>query len=280
MREWFLPFNRERRLNSREQQFRWPARRVSAGQRPAAPPGGRFAPARGRALPSIRRSSGEIWSVFARAMVAMGLLATLVAACNSRATPEARSACAALSAPDPAIAQQIDGEAIDLWLFDAALLHAVNAERCRRGLTPLAADPALGRAAAYHSGDMVVHDFFDHASPVAGRATLRERYAQVGADYARAAENIATLSLYAVGERHFVSRNPAACDFAFSPGGPSIPRHTYASAAEALLENWMDSGGHRQNILHPGMTRHGAGVALKPDARICGTLIAVQNFAG
>ena len=214
-----------------------------------------------------------------RLAVAVFLLA-LAAACSHRATPEVSAACDALPAPDPAFARQIDGEAIDQWRFDAALPHAVNSERCRRGVMPLIADPALARAASYHSGDMVRHDFFDHASPVEGRATLRERYSQVGADYARAAENIATLSLYAVGDRHFVQRDAAACDFAFTPDGPSIPRHTYASAAESLLENWMESGGHRRNILHPEMTRHGAGVALKPDPRICGTLIVVQNFAG
>ena len=174
----------------------------------------------------------------------------------------------------------MEAGAVDQWLFDAAVLQAVNTERCRRGLTPLQPDPALARAAAYHSGDMVRYDFFDHDSPVAGRATLRDRYAQVGAESFSAAENIATLSLYAFWGRHFILRDAAACDFAFTPGGPPISRHTYASAAAVLMESWMDSSGHRRNILHPGMTRHGAGIALKPDPQICGTLIAVQNFAG
>lgn len=174
----------------------------------------------------------------------------------------------------------MEAEAVDQWLFDAAVLQAVNTERCRRGLMPMQSDPALARAAAYHSGDMVVHDFFDHASPVSGRATLRDRYAQVGAESSSAAENIATLSLYAFWDRHFILRDATACDFAFTPDGPPIPRHTYASAAAALMESWMDSPGHRRNILHPGMNRHGAGVASKSDPQVCATLIAVQNFAG
>ena len=215
-----------------------------------------------------------------RGMVAVALLLAIAAACNPRTTPEAAAACAALPAPDPAFERQIDGEAIDQWRLDAAVLHAVNTERCRNGVAPLIADSSLARAASYHSGDMVRHDFFDHTSPVAGRETLRARYTLVGLDYPRAAENIATLSLYAFGDRHFAARDAAACDFTLSAGGPSIPRHTYAGAAEALLENWMDSGAHRQNILDPGLTRHGAGAALKPDPQICGTLIVVQNFAG
>ena len=210
---------------------------------------------------------------------AFGLVA--LAGCGSLGPASSESAaCTAQPAPDPAITQAIEPQGLDQWLFDEAILHAVNAQRCRRGLNPLAADPALARAASYHSGDMVAHDFFDHASPVSGRATLGDRFAQVGTLYTSAAENIATLSLYAFGGRHYNVRDAARCDFTFTQGGPSIPRHSYASAAEALVEGWMDSPGHRRNILHPGMTRHGAGVALKPDSQVCGTMIAVQVFAG
>jgi uncharacterized protein YkwD len=205
-----------------------------------------------------------------------------VAACGSRVTqsPEVTAACSALSAPDPTLEQPIEPEGLDQWRFDEAIRHATNTERCRRGLAPLAEEPALSRAASLHSGDMVIHDFFDHTSPVGGRATLGDRYAQTGVQYSSAAENIATISLYDFGGKHFSRRNPAACDFTFTQGGPSIPRRSYGGAARALMNIWMDSPGHRRNILHPGMSHHGAGVAFQPDPENCGMLLVVQDFAG
>lgn len=207
--------------------------------------------------------------------------ALALAGCGRLSTPpEVAAACAALPPPDPAFARPLEAEGIDQWLFSAALLQAVNAERCRRGLAPLAGDPALERAAAHHSGDMVVHSFFDHDSPVAGRRTPRERVEQAGADYARVAENIARTSLYAFDGRHFYVRDQAGCVFSFTPDGPPVPRRSYAGAAGRLVENWMDSPGHRRNILDPAMTRHGAGAAVRAEPATCGELLVTQVFAG
>jgi uncharacterized protein YkwD len=207
-------------------------------------------------------------------------LAGLAACGGGPQSAASKSACAALPPSNPALDRPIDPQAIDQWLFDEAVRHAANAERCRRGLLPLAEDPALARAASFHSGDMVLHGFFDHSSPVSGRSTLRDRMSLAGAQHTRLAENIAEISLHDFAGRHFNRRDPAACDFTFTQGGPSIPRQSYSGAARTLIENWMDSAGHRRNLLHPQMTRHGAGIAIKPDPEICGTLVVVQDFAG
>lgn len=208
-------------------------------------------------------------------------VAVALAACGRLGTPpEITAACAALPPPDAAFARPVEAEGIDQWLFSAALLRAVNEERCRRGLAPLAGDPALERAAARHSGDMVVHGFFAHDSPLEGRRTPRERVERAGAGYARIAENIARTSLYAFDGRHFYVRDQAGCVFSFTPDGPPVPRHSYAGAAARLVENWLDSAAHRRTILDPAMTRHGAGAAVRPDPEICGELVVTQVFAG
>lgn len=195
-------------------------------------------------------------------------------------SPEAKAACKAATTADPALNAPIDRHGMDQWLLDAAVRSAVNDRRCKRGLAPLTEDPALARAASLHSGDMVVHGFFGHTSPVAGRATPADRLALTGTGYTRLAENIATLSVYDFEDRHFILRDAATCDFAFARGGPAIRPRTYAGAAEALVDAWMDSAGHRRNILHPEMTRVGTGAAVKPDPAVCGELVVVQDFAG
>lgn len=211
-------------------------------------------------------------------------LSLLAAACASGGEgsggASAKVTCAALPAPDPALSRQMDPEAVDQWLVDAAILDAVNRERCRRRIAPLAADPALARAASMHSGDMVRHGFFDHASPVEGRASLRQRAALAGAAYPRLAENLAEMPLFDTADRHVFVLDRAACRFALSPNGPALPRFSYAQAGQAAVDIWMDSSGHRRNLLSPELTRHGAGAAIRPDPEKCGQLVIVQDFAG
>ncbi len=215
-----------------------------------------------------------------RALAALATMA--IAGCSGGldpSSPEGR-ACADLKTPDAALARLIDPAGIDQWLFDEAVRAAVNAERCSRGIAPLAADPALARAATHHSGDMAMRGFFDHVSPVPGRASLRDRYREAGADYPRAAENIAEISLFDFGGRHFYVRDRAACRFSLSPDGPDVPVRSYAGAAGSLVTLWMESNGHRRNLLDPGLTHHGAGAAIRPSGDTCGDLLVAQDFGG
>ena len=215
-----------------------------------------------------------------RAAALLAAAALALTACGRPGPPPELAAACAPPPPDPALDRPIDAEGVDQWRFSEAVLRATNAARCDRGLAPLAYEEALTRAAAYHSGDMVTRGFLGHDSPVAGRRTPRDRVEQAGARYPRVAENVASTSLYAFDDRDFVIRDAAACDFAFTPGGPSIPRRSYAEAAAWLVEGWLDSRGHRENLLDPAVTHHGAGAAVTPDPRTCGALVVTQLLAG
>lgn len=207
-------------------------------------------------------------------------LAALASCGRAGGPPQVAASCAALPPGGPALERAIEPEGIDQWLLAEAMLRQVNVIRCDRGLAPLAHDAALARAAAHHAGDMAMRGFLDHVSPVPGRRTPADRLDQAGADYRRVAENIATTSLYAFDGRRFLIRDAARCDFSFTLDGPPIPRQTYAGAARRFVAGWMDSRGHRRNILDPELTRHGAGAAFRPDPENCGELIVAQVFAG
>ncbi|MFJ2605615.1 CAP domain-containing protein [Streptomyces sp. NPDC087425] len=107
----------------------------------------------------------------------------------------------------------------------AEVLDLTNRERTRAGLRPLAADPPLTVAAQAHSADMVARAFYAHTAPDGGEPW--DRAAAAGARRRSIGENIAC------GQR---------------------------SPAE-VVEGWMNSPGHRANILGPDFTHLGVGFA-------------------
>jgi stress response protein SCP2 len=106
------------------------------------------------------------------------------------------------------------------------VVAATNVERARHGLPALTVDARLAAAAQAHSDDMVRRDFFSHGNPD-GHQVWDRALAQ-GYQYRKVAENIAA------GQR---------------------------SAAE-VVQGWMDSPGHRANILDGELTQIGVGHAL------------------
>lgn len=106
---------------------------------------------------------------------------------------------------------------------EAEVLKLVNEERAKVGCSALAANSSLARLAGAFSDDMAARDFFDHTDP--DGATPWDRAAKAG---------ITDL------------------------GGENIARGQ-ASAA-AVMEAWMNSPGHRANILNCDYKTLGVGV--------------------
>ncbi|MGQ4435154.1 CAP domain-containing protein [Streptomyces sp. SAS_260] len=107
----------------------------------------------------------------------------------------------------------------------AKVVELTNAERGRAGLRALAVDPLLAAAAQAHSTDMVARAFYSHTSPDGSQPW--DRAAAAGSRRRTIGENIAC------GQR---------------------------SPAE-VVEGWMNSPGHRANILKPDFTHIGIGFA-------------------
>ena len=150
----------------------------------------------------------------------------------------------------------------------AARIHQeVNLAREREGLSPLAWHGELAAIAQTHSADMVGRDYFSHASPEG--TSMRERYAQaayecavqVGEEIYVGAENIAMHTLYrrvridSAGRRHYDWLDDAAL-------------------ARKVVNGWLQSAGHRQNILAPHWQREGIGLAFNADYEV----LITQNF--
>ena len=142
----------------------------------------------------------------------------------------------------------------------------VNRERERHGLATLSWDDALSRIARGHSRDMSRRRYFSHDSPE-GHG-LAYRYAQEGYRCAirignvryEGAENILQNNLY---DKVVIVNGKASYDW-----------NTEDHLAETTVRGWMDSPGHRKNILTPHWRNEGIGVFLDPDGKI----FITQNF--
>ncbi|GAA2515565.1 hypothetical protein GCM10010423_03610 [Streptomyces levis] len=107
----------------------------------------------------------------------------------------------------------------------AAVIDLTNQARARAGLPPLATDPRLTAAAQAHSADMVARAFYAHTAPDGSRPW--DRAAAAGSTRRAIGENIAC-----------GQRSPAD-----------------------VVEGWLNSPGHRANILKPDFTHIGIGFA-------------------
>ena len=79
-----------------------------------------------------------------------------------------------------------------------------------------------------------------------------------------AAENVASAFLYEyeAGTRYIVKRRNGIPSFHRDADHSKILPHTYLSFAEHLVWRWMESQGHRENLLDPGMRLLGCAVQI------------------
>ncbi|MEO0653955.1 MAG: CAP domain-containing protein, partial [Pseudomonadota bacterium] len=61
--------------------------------------------------------------------------------------------------------------------------------------------------------------------------------------------------------------------------GQQIPPHSYASLAQRVVTLWLDSPGHRRNILAPNVSAMAAGTAFS-QSDTCGDFWITQVFVG
>ncbi len=107
--------------------------------------------------------------------------------------------------------------------YEREVIRLVNEHRRKNGLGELSEDWQLSRVARYKSQDMRDRKYFSHTSPTYGSPF--QMIKSFGISYKSAGENIAK--------------------------GQKTPK--------AVVDGWMNSSGHRANILNPKFTHIGVG---------------------
>src|SRR6185312_3429867 len=150
------------------------------------------------------------------------------------------AALAALALCAPAAAQADDCAGADLVpaadnvaVVGQATLCLLNQQRAANGIGPLVENAALSTASAGYSQRMVAQGFFGHESPDGG--TLVQRLTAVG--------YLGDDAAWVVGEN-------------IGWGQASL------ATARSMVNAWMNSPGHRENLLSGDYTEVGLGLAL------------------
>lgn len=183
---------------------------------------------------------------------------------------------------NPLFQQKIDPDNIDYPLADAAIFFMTNEIRARHGLSPLEYSQELEIAAWNHSRLMVEKNFFSHINSIdSTRSDPSARGKLAGITNPSIAENIA--EGFGINYRAGVSIYPMDVEkgeFSYTANGPLIEKHTYISLAESLLDQWMNSSGHRSNILSKSALELGCGVYFYHDRNFYNIFKcrAAQNF--
>ncbi|HEK4784471.1 TPA: sporulation protein [Clostridioides difficile] len=123
--------------------------------------------------------------------------------------------------------------------YQKEVVDLVNIERAKAGLNPLTLDSSISNVATKKSQDMVDNNYFSHNSPTYGSPF--DMLKKFGISYKTAGENIAM--------------------------GQKTPKE--------VVNAWMNSEGHRKNIMNPNFSKIGVGVAQKSGGSIYWTQIFV-----
>lgn len=128
----------------------------------------------------------------------------------------------------------------DFASYRAEVVRLVNVERKSRGLKPLTVNSLVTKSATAKSADMVNKNYFSHTSPTYGSPF--DMMKSFGISYRAAGENIA-----------YGQRTP-----------------------QEVMNGWMNSPGHKANILNSSFTQIGVGIAKNAK----GQLYWTQQFIG
>jgi len=129
----------------------------------------------------------------------------------------------------------------DIKNLETEVVKLINSERTKTGRAVLTENSNLSNAARLKSEDFVNNKYFSHESPTYGSPF--NMLSSLGITYTAAAENIAS------GQR----------------------------SAEEVMKYWMNSPGHRANILSSSYNQIGVGVARDQNGNLYWTQLFIKN---
>ena len=175
----------------------------------------------------------------------------------------------------------VGGKLLDAREIETWVIEFTNLERAKAGLEPFVHDPAISEIARSHSINMIEHGY---GHVVFGKDPT-DRALDAGYD-CRAYHEDGSYS-YGLSENIFrhgrvtqwVGTSRSRATWSWRPATYIVDSR---DMARELVAGWMDSSGHRANILDSDSRRIGVGVAIEKSPKhgyISETVYATQNFS-
>ncbi len=162
--------------------------------------------------------------------------------------------------------QQVQPHHFNHALLETMVADGINQLRARYGLTPLAQDRVLRKAAKEQNDYVKRRGKLTHNQPSHHKHSSAERIDYFGGTkFTNSAENLQYKGFVV---RNYINNNRVT---------KKILYPTYAQAAQQLVQAWVDSNGHRDNLLNDRYQYVGTAVSF--DAQHRG-LYATQVYGG
>jgi uncharacterized protein YkwD len=171
----------------------------------------------------------------------------------------AEGTTAATPAPD----ETVDGA--NETRIERLVHEEINERRSQRGLSRLSYDTELAAIADGHSADMARRDYFAHVGP--DGEDFADRYEAAGYRCRVSTGD----NRYTTGGENLAQswwQRPIAAD------GGRVYYDSERALADGIVDQWMNSTGHRENILTPYWDNEGIGVDITSEGKV----YATQNF--
>jgi uncharacterized protein YkwD len=211
----------------------------------------------GAAKRLISQYCGE--KMFKSVIVRFGLLLFLMIHLVSCATPQ--------PGRTGRIPERGNRPSITILELEKNIHDLINRERQKHGLSPLVWNDTLSIIARKHSQDMARRNYFSHDTPEGHDFSYR--YGQAGYSCAVRGQG----NIYYIGAEN-IFQNNLYDRVVFVDGVVHYDWNSEGKIAKTTVRGWMDSKGHRKNILTPHWRSEGIGVAIAPDGKVYIT----QNF--
>ena len=147
-------------------------------------------------------------------------------------------------------------------ILEAAIYFLTNEVRIKQNLKYLPYNIYLANGAKLHSHEMATKNFFNHTNP-------RNRKLREPEDRAEASGIINPKISENIIEGFIIEYQSNVKVLAPSPGvflnqasKEKLPYRTYLALAEVIMKDWMNSKGHRKNILSKNAVQLGCGVSI------------------
>ncbi len=157
---------------------------------------------------------------------------------------------------------------IDKTELERQVHQLTNQYRTQNGLSSLSWDDELSNIARNHSQDMASRNYFSHETPEGTNPTGR------GTSQGYKCEKIIGNIMY-IGIAENIFQNNLAYRVWYTGGIPtSYEWNSQEEIAQTTVDGWMDSPGHRKNILTKTFDQEGIGIEIASDDKVYIT----QNF--